>query len=115
MNNHRRKSLRKVIHLMRSLEKAGNDDSIRERLREACDIVEQEVDAEQDCLENVPENLQFSQRAEEYSDNVNNLYDAYVDIQSVVEAYETNDDNAYSECRKDIEGVISNLQEAVDR
>lgn len=115
MNNQRRKSLRKVIKLMRSLQSAENDDSLKEKLREACDTVEQEMDAEQDCLDNLPENLQFSQRADDYSGNVDNLSDAWADIQAVVETYETEDDHAYNECKKDIEGVISNLTEAIER
>lgn len=115
MNNQRRKSLRKVISLMRSLKEAENDDALLEKLREASEIVESEMDAEQDNLDSLPENLQFSQRADDYSDNVDNLSDALVDIQLVVESYETGGERAYIESKKEIDSVISNLTEAIER
>lgn len=115
MNNQRRKSLRKVVNLMRSLWSVENDDNIKEKLREAADTIEQELDAEQDSLDNLPENLQMSQRADDYSDNIDCLMTASCLMESIVESYETNDDSAYKESKGDIYNVIKNLTEAIDR
>ena len=100
---------------MRSLWSVENDDSIKEKLKEASDTIEQELDAEQDSLDNLPENLQWSQRADDYSDNIDCLMAASCFMENIVEIYETKDDSAYKEAKGDIESVIKNLTEAIDR
>ena len=115
MNNQRRKSLRRVVNFMRSLWSVENDDDIKEKLKEAADTIERELDAEQDSLDNLPENLQMSQRADDYSDNIDSLMAASCLMESIIDTYETKDDSAYKEAKGDIENVIKNLMEAIDR
>lgn len=62
-------------------------------LRRAGDIISSVESDEADCLDNVPENLEYSERAEKMSDNCDALCDAgdYVDeaiskVESAMEA-----------------------------
>lgn len=72
MNNKRRDLLRLAIQY----------------LDKACDYVGQALDEEQDCFDNMPENLESSERYEKMESAISNLYDAIEDIDSAKENIE---------------------------
>lgn len=115
MNKSRRQLLRGVISLMEELPNMENNSYTLEQLRQAADDLELANDEEQDVYDNLPENLMWSMRADALTDNLDNLADALVDMGMIVEAYELDDDNPYSHVKKEIDSVIFNCTEAIER
>lgn len=76
MNNNKREKLKKV----------------QELLSQASNIVSDVLEDEQDCLDNMPENLQYSDRYERMEAAISNLEDGLNSIESaenyIVEAAE---------------------------
>lgn len=72
MNNTRRTKLKAAINLIRN----------------SIIIVEQAVDDEQDCLDNMPENLQGSDRYERMEEAVSSLEEAYGYLEKAQEEIE---------------------------
>ena len=70
MNERRRKTLRRVIDI----------------LNDANEIVNSVCEEEQDSLDNMPENLQDSEKCEAMSDAIDNLDDASDSISSAIES-----------------------------
>lgn len=66
MNNIKRDKLKKVCEL----------------LNQASNIVSEVLDDEQDCLDNMPENLQYSDRYERMEAAISNLEDGLSSIES---------------------------------
>lgn len=66
MNNTKREKLKKVCEL----------------LNQASNIVSEVLDDEQDCLDNMPENLQYSDRYERMEAAISNLEDGLSSIES---------------------------------
>jgi vacuolar-type H+-ATPase subunit E/Vma4 len=55
---------------------------VRDLLNQASNIVSEVLDDEQDCLDNMPENLQFSDRYERMEAAISNLEDGLNSIES---------------------------------
>ena len=70
MNRNRRKQLAEVNSM----------------LSRAVSIVESVCEDEQDCLDNMPENLQFSDRYSDMEDAISNMEDAIESINSAIES-----------------------------
>lgn len=73
MNRHRRDELFKARH----------------HLGVAIDIIERVADQEQDALDNIPENLQYSSRYEQMEDAISTMEDICADLESAVSRLET--------------------------
>lgn len=115
MNNVRRKTLRKVIKLMTGLKDANNDERLLDELRQAADDLEMVRDEEQDVLDNLPEAMMFSHRADVYTDNIESIDDAWTDTLAVIETFEESDGNPYEQVKEDVAAIINNLTEAIER
>lgn len=115
MNNVRRKTLRKVIKLMAGLKDANNNEGLLDELRQAADDLELVRDEEQDALDNILETMTFSHRADVYTDNIENIDDAWTDTLAVIEAFEESDNNPYEQVKEDVAAIINNLTEAIER
>ena len=72
MNNKRRTKLKEVICMLEKIE----------------NIVSDVLDAEQDCLDNIPENLQSGDRYECIEEAINNLEDATRQIGEIKDSIE---------------------------
>lgn len=115
MNNSRRDVLREVISVMEELKNVENNKAILEKLEQAGYDLDIAYDEEQEAYDNMPENLMFSRRADDWSDNASNLLDASIDILDVIDAYKENDDNPYHKVESKILSVIKNCTEAIER
>lgn len=115
MNKSRRKELREVLETVISLKDSEISDDIQQSLRNAAKILEEITDDEQMALDNLPENLMWSARADTFHDNLDNLLDAQVDLGLVVEAYEHAKENPYESVKDEIMSVIRNCTEAIER
>ena len=73
MNNKRRDKLKKALALL---------DTV-------CEMVEEVYDREQDCVDNYPENLQFSERYERMEEIVDELNDALGKLEEVKSCIES--------------------------
>ena len=75
MNRNQRKELRMTAKYLETL--ADREDLSLEELQieanRAADDVETMADEEQDKYDNLPDNLQFSSKADEYQDNIDSL------------------------------------------
>lgn len=69
MNNARRKELSKIINM----------------LEQAKDALEPVLYEEQDCFDNIPENMQYSLRAQDMENAVARLEDALDDIEDAID------------------------------
>ena len=90
MNNKRRKNIAEIISQLNSLS---------EKVENILSDIEIVKDEEEECLENIPENLQESERynqVEEAADNLNTAYDMCQDVFG------------------NIEEIISTLEEATN-
>ena len=115
MNKSRRKDLRMVLVAMEKLKGSPNDKELKQLLQNATKILEGVTDDEQMAYDSLPENLAWSARADTFTDNLENLNDAQVDLGLVVEAYEKAEDNPYDSVKGEIASVIRNCTEAIER
>lgn len=115
MNKSRRKLLEGVIATMRKLKNTESDTRTLEAIKQAAYDLELANDEEQDAFDNLPENLMWSIKGDTIADNLQNLADAMVDIEFVVEAYQTDSDNPYHNVEQEILSVIKNCTEAIER
>lgn len=115
MNKSRRKELREVLRVMEKLRDSINDKGLKQLLRNAAKTLEELTDDEQMAYDNLPDNMMWSARADTFTDNLENLNDAQVDLGLVVEAYEKAKHNPYSSVKDEIASVIRNCTEAIER
>lgn len=115
MNKSRRKDLRAVLVAMEKLKESPNDDELKQLLQNAVKTLEEVTDDEQMACDSLPENLMWSARADTFTDNLENLNDAQVDLGLIVEAYEKAEDNPYDSVKDEIVSVIRNCTEAIER
>lgn len=115
MNKSRRKDLREVLRVMEKLKDSPNNKELKQLLRNTAKTLEEITDDEQMAYDNLPENMMWSARADTFTDNLENLGDAQVDLGLVVEAYENAKDNPYDSVKDEIASVIRNCTEAIER
>ena len=99
MNKMRRKELAKVINM---LEEVQNKEDLYLIINELEDI----KDDEQDYYDNIPENLQYSQRAEDSEKSIDNM-DVALDLLN--EVYDMDEFDNNSEQMKE---AINKIEEA---
>lgn len=90
-----------------------NPDTLQ-ALRNAAKTLEEVTDDEQMALDNLPENLMWSARADMFNDNLNNLLDAQTDLELIVEAY-AKALNTFESVKEEVASVIRNCTEAIER
>lgn len=115
MNKSRRKDLREVLKAMEKLKSSKNNNELQQLLHDAAKTLEEVTDEEQMSYDNLPENMMWSARADTFTDNLDNLNDAQVDLGLVVEAYDNAKDNPYDSVKDEIASVIRNCTEAIER
>ena len=104
-----------VLVAMEKLKSAPNGKELKQLLRDIAKILEDVTDDEQMAYDSLPENLMWSAKADIFTDNLENLNDAQVDLGLVVEAYEKAEDNPYDSVKDEIISVIRNCTEAIER
>lgn len=115
MNKLRRQLLRGVVQVMEMLKGAENNEELLDTLKQAANDLEMAYDEEQEVYDNLPENLAWSIKADILTDNLDNLTDAISDMEVVVDTYEAGEDKPYSAVKKEINSVIKNCTEAIER
>lgn len=115
MNKSRRKTLGEIISLLDELKNLPSNEQTLEKLRDARNDLEIAMDEELDCYDNMPDNLKWSARADAYADNADNLTDALVSMEMVVEAYERDEEDPYKEVSEEVTSVIDNCTKAIER
>lgn len=73
MNKNRRKRLNRIVDSLEGLSDELQREEIESTLSDSQQEVEMIADEEQEALDMMPENLAFSQRYEDMSDNVSDL------------------------------------------
>ena len=110
MNRTQRQDLKRMAVYLTEL--SHKEDVTLEKLQstasESAGEVEMMADEEQDKLDNMPENLAFSSRADDYQDNIDALYD----IMSALGDVEMSD--TLEEARKDIASAVGMIYNLVD-
>ena len=100
---------------MEKLKNSENNEKLKQLLRNTAKTLEEITDDEQMAYDNLPENMMWSARADTFTDNLENLADAQVDLGLVVEAYEKAENNPYDSVKDEIVSVIRNCTEAIER
>ena len=114
MNKSRRKDLEQVLKVITSLNEMQLTPDTLQALRNAAKTLEEVTDDEQMALDNLPENLMWSARADMFNDNLNNLLDAQTDLELIVEAY-AKALNTFESVKEEVASVIRNCTEAIER
>ena len=103
-----------VLKVITSLNKMQLNPDTLQALRNAAKTLEEVTDDEQMALDNLPENLMWSARADMFNDNLNNLLDAQTDLELIVEAY-AKALNTFESVKEEVASVIRNCTEAIER
>lgn len=114
MNKNRRKRLTRVVGSLESLSGELPRLKIETTLSESQTEVEVIADEEQDALDALPENLAFSQQADNMNDNVSDLCDASSDLETALSEFR-DEQKEYSEVEDDVGSAIDSIQNAIDR
>ena len=114
MNKDRRRRLALILEALLKMKAAiisGEQDV--EKVRELADEAESIADEEQEAFDSLPENLQFSERADNMNDNVADIYDISASISGIAEALEDPEDGVseeeFDETYSEIEGLIDDV------
>ena len=114
MNKNRRKRLTKVVGSLEVLSDELTRDKVETTLSESQQEVELVADEEQESLDMLPENLALSQRADDMTDNVSDLYDASGDLEVALSEFK-DDGKQYHEVKGDVNSAVKSIQKAIDR
>lgn len=112
MNKSRREKLNAIIMLLMCLDKM-NGNEILPKLKEAAAKLEDVYEDEQIALDSMPDNLQYSARADMFNDNIDNLNDAMIDLGLVIDEYAKS--GRFDNVQEEISSVINNCTEAIER
>lgn len=114
MNRNRRKRLTKVVGSLEVLSDELARDKVENTLSESQQEVELIADEEQDSLDALPENLAFSQRYDDMSENVSDLTDASSDLEVALSEFK-DEGKQYKEVKGDVDSAMKSIQKAIDR
>lgn len=114
MNKNRRRRLGRVIGSLDVLSDELPRGKIENTLSESQKEVELIADEEQDSLDALPENLVFSQRYDDMTENVSDLYDASGDLDCALSEFK-DEGKKYGEVKNDVDSAIKSINKAIDR
>lgn len=114
MNRNRRKRLTKVVGSLEVLSDELARDKVENTLSESQQEVELIADEEQESLDMLPENLTFSQQADDMTENVNDLTDASSDLEVALSEFK-DDGKQYKEVKGEVDSAMKSIQKAIDR
>lgn len=106
--------MEQVLKVITSLNEMQLTPDTLQALRNAAKTLEEVTDDEQMALDNLPENLMWSARADMFNDNLNNILDAQTDLELIVEAY-AKALNTFESVKEEVASVIRNCTEAIER
>ena len=116
MNNSRRKVLYSVLDsLMRLTGKGMTKKKAGDILGESQQKVEQCMDEEEMCLDNLPEALRWSSLYDRLSDNCNDLSVASSDLEMANDTCQASQSYNYEDIRKDVAEAVHAINDAVTR
>ena len=116
MNNTGRKVLHKVLGGLERLRDPIMDrETALDILKDAQDKVEKSMDEEEFSIDCIPENLQFSSRADAMRGNLSDLTDASSDLECVVVDCENMEAYSYQLIKSDILKIIRSIELAINR
>lgn len=114
MNRNKRKRLTKVVGSLEVLSDELARDKVENTLSESQQEVELIADEEQESLDMLPENLAFSQQADDMTENVNDLTDASSDLEVALSEFK-DEGKQYKEVKGDVDSAMKSIQKAIDR
>lgn len=114
MNRNRRKRLTKVVGSLEVLSDELARDKVENTLSESQQEVELIADEEQESLDMLPENLTFSQQADDMTENVNDLTDASSDLEVALSEFK-DEGKQYKEVKGEVDSAMKSIQKAIDR
>lgn len=110
MNKQQRKIVSANIRILEAILEKGEGINVEEFKQDLDDVrseIEIMKDEEQDKYDNLPESLQWSERADQYLEAVESLEDAYGEIDCACEASD------WEEMKTCIESTIEKLEEVM--
>lgn len=113
MNKNRRKRLLSVVDSLEGLSEETAKEEMEDVLQTSQEEVEQIADEEQEALDSLPENMQFSQRAEDMTDNISDLQDASAELETALEEYQENAD--FDDIEDNVSSAVESINNAIER
>ena len=114
MNKNRRKRLGKVVASLEGLSNKVERSNIGTTLDQSQKEVELIADEEQEVLDNMPENLQSSQRYEDIENNVDDLQDASAELEIAVDEFQA-PTSVYNDIEVNVTSAIKSINKAIVR
>ncbi len=115
MNKSRRKRLTSVVNSLEELSEDTERVKVETTLQESQEEVELIADEEQEAIDMLPENLQFSQRADDMNDNVFDLQDASAELETALAEYQENDRTTFNDIEDSVNSAVGSINNAIDR
>ena len=115
MNKNRRSILKEALKQLAGLKQGTDYEEATALMSSALHDIQQCADEEADSLNNLPENLESSTIAEKMEDNVDDLTDAYSEIEAMLEECEDSGHFEYSVHKEYIRNVIISTEKAINR
>lgn len=115
MNKKRRKVLHSVLDGLERLRDPIDKEEAVKLLQDAQIKVEQCSDEEQDALDGLSDNMRFSARYDNMSDNASDLCGASADLEVLVDDVEQADEFKYESVKPEIVKVVNAIKEAIHR
>lgn len=108
MNKYQRQELSNIVDCLQNIiDDPQSYENWSEDISGYASDVEIMADEEQEKYDNLPENLQWSSRADEYQDNVSALQDAQYALESAAEC------ESIEDAEDDINEAISKIEELI--
>lgn len=115
MNKKRRTKLNGAIKSLRDLKSVTDKAAAADVIRKASSIVSDMGFEEQECVDNLPESLQWSMMSDAMNDNIADLEDASDDLASIASDIADDEEFAYEAYEEELEEAIDKIESAIFR
>lgn len=116
MNRSRRKRVRELLVAFMEFKEIKDISVALSKANEIYEELEKITDEEQDALDNMPENLAWSSRADDITDNLDNLNDALCDLSMIISTYEDESaETPWLSTEDEARSFLQNLTNIIER
>lgn len=114
MNKQTRLELENIKAALENIDETTDPKKVLETLDGYPDRLQEMSDDERDKADNMPENMQMSERYDTFNDCADYLEDASADLQTIMDDVE-DDDFKMEDYMSELKSAISNISDTIDR
>lgn len=112
MNNNLRKELQEINNRLKALNSSMTTDEIKEMIEDIPDLLQDYSNEERDKADNMPLNMQFSERYDLFNEAADCLEDAACTLSDIIDSLD-DEDFDYKQHSLDIKSAIGNINDAI--